>query len=66
MGLHYSIRITRVEDGHYEATVRQLPEFTMEGTSPDYLEMEVEEAIRMYFMLSGRPTSGLDFSVTFG
>jgi len=61
MGLHYDILIERQPEGHYIATVRQLPGIQMEGPSPDDLEIEFQEAIRI--ALDKRTDDGLDFSV---
>ena len=62
MGPHYDIEIRSENEGLYVASVKQLPGFRMEAPSPEDLELEVQEAIRMYLELSGRRTDGLDFS----
>jgi predicted RNase H-like HicB family nuclease len=61
MGLHYDIVIELQSGGCYVASVKQLPGFQMEGPSPNDLEIEVQEAIRVYLNAVGRPPDGLNF-----
>lgn len=62
MAHRFEIRIEWDPQGYYVATVPQIPDFRVEGPSPDGLAVELSEALREAFRLDD-PGDGSDIMI---